>query len=614
MLFLLVSFTGFLLQKAILTLVSLLQYIPGIRNLVSKQKVPVTYSHKKGLECISPLFSTVEETPQAIPIKLQGQIPKWLKGKLVRNGPGKFEFGPDKFNHWFDGMALMHKFEIEDGVVNYSSKFLRSDCYLTNSKNNRIMMSEFGTLAIPDPCKNVFERFMSKFDLSKETDNCLVNFAVIKGDYFVSTETSQMHKVDLDTLESKEKVNWKKYVAVNGATAHPHYDPDGTVYNMGNSYGMHGSNYNIIRVPPQKSQPSDSSLQGAEVLCTIEPEDRMKPAYYHSFGMSENYVIFIEQPVQIKLWEITIAIFLGKSVLDGLSWEPQLNTRFYVVNKHTGQTLPLQYHSKAFCFFHHINAFEDQGCIVLDLCCFDDGKVFDIYRLQNLHKAGEALDQTYNKLPKPFPRRFVLPITVSSKASVGQNLNPLSYTLAEAVKEEDGKTAARLGKNSGSYINGIIFPKTNYQRKLSYGELGSKIWCTPESLHNEDLKEAGGVEFPQINYAHYCGKKYRYFYGCSFGHLVGDSLIKVDTETKEMKIWREKGMYPSEPIFVPEPGSSAEDKGVILSVVLTPKQNQGSFLLVLDAENFAELGRTEIPVQIPYGFHGAFVPNKNATR
>lgn len=45
-----------------------------------------------------------------------------------------------------------------------------------------------------------------EFYIAEETDNCVVNFAVIKGDYFVSTETSQMHKVDLDTLESKEKV------------------------------------------------------------------------------------------------------------------------------------------------------------------------------------------------------------------------------------------------------------------------------------------------------------------------------------------------------------------------------------------------------------------------
>ena len=35
-------------------------------------------------------------------------------------------------------------------------------------------------------------------------------------------------------------MDWSKFIAVNGATAHPHYDPDGTVYNMGNSYGAKG--------------------------------------------------------------------------------------------------------------------------------------------------------------------------------------------------------------------------------------------------------------------------------------------------------------------------------------------------------------------------------------
>lgn len=36
------------------------------------------------------------------------------------------------------------------------------------------------------------------------------------------------------------QVDWSKFIAVNGATAHPHYDPDGTAYNMGNSYGPRG--------------------------------------------------------------------------------------------------------------------------------------------------------------------------------------------------------------------------------------------------------------------------------------------------------------------------------------------------------------------------------------
>lgn len=49
--------------------------------------------------------------------------------------------------------------------MTYRSKFLQSDTYKANSVNDRIVISEFGTLALPDPCKNVFERFMSKFEL-----------------------------------------------------------------------------------------------------------------------------------------------------------------------------------------------------------------------------------------------------------------------------------------------------------------------------------------------------------------------------------------------------------------------------------------------------------------
>ncbi|XP_025063434.1 beta,beta-carotene 9',10'-oxygenase isoform X3 [Alligator sinensis] len=461
-------------------------------------------------------MQTVEETPQPIQAEVKGHIPEWINGSLLRNGPGKFEFGEDKYNHWFDGMALMHQFRVAEGSVTYRSKFLQSDSYRVNSQHNRIVVSEFGTLAMPDPCKSIFGRFMARFELPESTDNCSVNYVMYKGDYYVSTETNFMHRVDPETLETKEKVDWSRFVAVNGATAHPHYEPDGTTYNMGNSYGQHGSKYNIIRVPAQRLACGDT-LQGAEVLCSIAPAERRKPSYYHSFGMSENYVIFIEQPLKMDLWHIITAKLRRKPISEGLRWEPHCNTRFHVVNKHTGQV--------------------------------------------------------YNAVPKAFPRRFVLPLTVSSDTPVGQNLSPLSYTSASTVKEADGK-----------------------------------VWCTHEDLHPEGLEEAGGLEFPHINYAQCNGRKYRFFYGCGFRHLVGASLIKIDTETKEMKVWQEEGFYPSEPVFVPVPGATAEDSGVILSVVLSPLQNQSNFLLVLDAETFSELGRAEVPVPMSYGFHGIFVP------
>lgn len=62
-------------------------------------------------------------------------------------------------------MAMMHRFHICEGNVTYSSRFLRSDSYVRNSEKDRIVVSEFGTLAMPDPCKNIFARFFSRFQV-----------------------------------------------------------------------------------------------------------------------------------------------------------------------------------------------------------------------------------------------------------------------------------------------------------------------------------------------------------------------------------------------------------------------------------------------------------------
>lgn len=161
---------------------------------------------RKNLPCIAPLLTTVEETLDTVSARVRGYIPEWLNGYLLRVGPGKFEFGNDKYNHWFDGMALLHQFRMEKGTVTYRSRFLQSDTYKANSAGDRIVISEFGTLALPDPCKNIFERFMSRFEPPVMTDNTNVNFVQYKGDYYMSTETNFMNKVDIETLGRMEKV------------------------------------------------------------------------------------------------------------------------------------------------------------------------------------------------------------------------------------------------------------------------------------------------------------------------------------------------------------------------------------------------------------------------
>ncbi|MEA2401294.1 MAG: beta,beta-carotene 9,10-dioxygenase, partial [Thermoleophilaceae bacterium] len=81
---------------------------------------------------------------------------------------------------------------------------------------------------------------------------------------------------------------------------------------------------------------------------------------------------------------------------------------------------------------------------------------------------------------------------------------------------------------------------------------------------------------------------------------------KVDVTDGSQTIWSAPGCHPGEPIFVRQPGTEAEDAGVVLSVVLDTAA-QRSFLLALDAHTFQELGRAEAPHHIPFGFHGQFV-------
>src|SRR5690606_15674561 len=62
-------------------------------------------------------------------LEVEGVIPGWLSGTLLRNGPARFRLEDRTLNHWFDGFAMLHKFYIADGHVSYANRFLDSPAY-----------------------------------------------------------------------------------------------------------------------------------------------------------------------------------------------------------------------------------------------------------------------------------------------------------------------------------------------------------------------------------------------------------------------------------------------------------------------------------------------------
>lgn len=120
---------------------------------------------------------------------------------------------------------------------------------------------------------------------------------------------------------------------------------------------------------------------------------------------------------------------------------------------------------------------------------------------------------------------------------------------------------------------------------------------------------SGPVEFPTVHYRRHNGREHRYVYCVE---TRGDGslpthLAKVDTARAPgyADRWTEPDCHPGEPVFVPAPEADTEDDGVVLSLVLDTDADR-TFLLVLDAASFRELGRAELPHRLPFAFHGEF--------
>ncbi|KAM8874064.1 retinal Mueller cells isomerohydrolase-like [Spinachia spinachia] len=521
------------------------------------------------------IFETVEELNEPIPAQIIGVIPPWLGGSLLRMGPGLFEVGGEPFNHLFDGQALVHKFDLKNGQVTYYRKFIRSDAYVRAMTENRVVITEFGTAAYPDPCKNIFSRFFTYFKGIEVTDNCLVNICPIGEDFYAVTETNYITKVDPDSLETLKKVDLCKYVSVNGVTAHPHTDADGTVYNIGNCFGKNLSlAYNIVKIPPPREDEKNKSdpLERSQVVLQLPSSERLKPSYLHSFGMTDNHFVFVEQPVKINLLKFLSAWSVrGATYMDCFEANDSMGTWFHLATKDPADYLSShKFRTSAFNIFHHINAYEEQGFIVVDLCTWKGHDfVYDYLYLANIKEEWEEVKKAAMTAPQPEVRRYVLPLDIHREAQ-GKNLVSLSYTTATAALRSDGT-----------------------------------IWLEPEVLFSGPRQ---AFEFPQINYSLCRGKKYSFAYGLGLNHFIPDRIVKLNVQTKETWVWQEEECYPSEPLFVPTPEATQEDDGVLLSIVVKPGAERPSFLLVLNAMKLTELARAEVNTIIPVTLHGTYRP------
>ncbi|MEM6592435.1 MAG: carotenoid oxygenase family protein, partial [Cyanobacteria bacterium P01_C01_bin.73] len=120
-------------------------------------------------------------------------------------------------------------------------------------------------------------------------------------------------------------------------------------------------------------------------------------------------------------------------------------------------------------------------------------------------------------------------------------------------------------------------------------------------------------EFPSLH-PDKVGRNNRYLYiGAAHkpsGNAPLQAVLKRDFQTGEEQLWSiaPRG-FTGEPVFVPRPGSTAEDDGWVL-MLLYNAERCCSDLAILDGKDITrELARLHLSHHVPYGLHGSFTDN-----
>jgi carotenoid cleavage dioxygenase-like enzyme len=329
-----------------------------------------------------------EVAVEALPIT--GVFPQWLSGTLLRTGPAKYDIGATSVNHWFDGLAMLHRFGFDKGRVSYRNRFLRSETFCESLDKGALARGGFAT----DPCRTLFQRVAAVFRPAF-TDNGNVSIDVFGGETVALTETTLPVCFDPETLATLGDRALGHEVGGQISIAHPHHDAArGCRYSYVVDFGRK-SHYRLFSI---------ANADGSEHVVAEMPVDH--PAYMHSFAMTERYLVLTEFPLAVDPLRLLLA---GEPFIRNYRWTPERGLRFHVFEKDGGGHVTSATADPVFAF-HHVNAFEDGDNIVVDFVAYPDPQIIDQLYLPHL-RVGAPVDAT------GLLTRYVVPLEGSGEVT-----------------------------------------------------------------------------------------------------------------------------------------------------------------------------------------------------
>ena len=329
------------------------------------------------------LFTSVNSDYIEEKLYIEGKIPNSINGTIYRNGFGKFEGHNFKFNHLFDSLSLILKFEIVQGNIYFQSRLLNSKYY--NDSLQKIPL--YRTLGGTTPSMNFKERVETKMHFMH--DNLNANVMMMKDKLLAISDLTGNILIDKETLTYQGQYRFKNDEKSNFITsAHPEkwsFDRNIMINYEADLEKMVYKFYYIDL--------AENSENFAKTYFVDIPTTRF--SYIHSFSLTKRYIIFIEYPFY---WDIK-SIVNSVVILPSLKWDPKAKTKIHIINLDYTRPDIITIETEPFFSFHHINAFdfdnnatenkygqEGSDCtnIFLELITYPDAQIFETFYMNNL--------------------------------------------------------------------------------------------------------------------------------------------------------------------------------------------------------------------------------------
>jgi carotenoid cleavage dioxygenase-like enzyme len=298
-------------------------------------------------------FRWTRRSETTLPTHVEGELPSWLCGDLVRTAPAVFELGEWRAEHLFDGLGLVYGFSFAADGVRFKQRALACQ-FAQDVTRERPRLTSFAT----PTRRTLLQRLLRP--IPSITDNANVNIVPWQGGWLAMTEAPNQHVIDGDTLASRGLYRHDDELPKKlGMSAHPHFDFERrALVNVGFTYGPK----NELWVFRQHEQSHRRELEGKLAL--------ERPPYVHAFGLTPRHVVLIDHPYRLNPLRL---LFTNRPFIEPFAWQPERGTRLLRLDRQSGrwteyQTDPL------FCF-HTVNTYEDGEDTVLDLLAHDDPSV-----------------------------------------------------------------------------------------------------------------------------------------------------------------------------------------------------------------------------------------------